>query len=133
MCELRRANHNLKIVSKDASHSHQTLLYFRLGTYSQATPKLLNAYVTGCDKFASNQLHVSTSSTVLYFIYYLVASDRCVHLQCDTVQQKSFAGKNFRKLLKVGFSGSKLSRTAGNDNNMPIDNDAAVLNENFCS
>ena len=40
-------------------------------------------------------------------------------------------GENFRELLKVGFSQLELSRTVGNDNDRPIDNDAAVLNENF--
>ena len=41
-------------------------------------------------------------------------------------------GENFRELLKVGFSRLKLSRIMGNSNNTPIDNDAVVLNENFC-
>ena len=40
-------------------------------------------------------------------------------------------GENFRELLKVRFSRLKLSRIVGNDNDTPIDNDAAVLHENF--
>ena len=35
--------------------------------YSQATPRLLNLCVTGCDEFASNEL--CTSSTIVFFIY----------------------------------------------------------------
>ena len=50
----------------------------------------------------------------------------------DTVQQESFAGENFCELVKVGFSLLNFSRIVGNDNDMPIDNDAAILNENFC-
>ena len=47
------------------------------------------------------------------------------------VYRESFTGENFRELLKVGLSQLKLSRLVGNDNDTPIDNDAAVLNENF--
>ena len=45
----------------------------------------------------------------------------------------SFAGENFRELLKVGFSRLKLSRIVGNNIDTPIDNHDAVLNKNiFC-
>ena len=41
-------------------------------------------------------------------------------------------GEMFCELLEVRFSQLKLSRTVGNDNDTLIDNDAAVLSENFC-
>ena len=41
------------------------------------------------------------------------------------------AGENLRELLEVQSSLSKLSRIAGNNNDAPVDNDAAVLNENL--
>ena len=42
-----------------------------------------------------------------------------------------FCDENFRELLKVKFSQLNLSQIVGNDNDPPIDNDTAVLNENF--
>ena len=44
-------------------------LYFICGTYSQATPGLLNACISACDEFASRQLSVIRSSTTVFSIY----------------------------------------------------------------
>ena len=46
---------------------------------------------------------------------------------------ESFVGENFHNLLKVRLSRVKLSKIVANDNDMLIDNDTALLNENFCS
>ena len=48
-----------------------------------------------------------------------------------TIQRESFAGENFRELLKVGFLRLELSQIVGNDSDTPIDNDTTALNENF--
>ena len=40
-------------------------------------------------------------------------------------------GENFRELLKVGLSQSKLLRIVGNDNDTPTDNNAVVLKATF--
>ena len=44
-------------------------MYSRCGTYSQATPELLNTCITRCDKFASNQRWVNSSLTIVFSIY----------------------------------------------------------------
>ena len=63
--------------------------YSGRGTYSQATPRLINTFATGCDEFASNQLWVSRSSTsflyllgfeinfTVWIITILFESDKC--------------------------------------------------------
>ena len=45
--------------------------YSRCGTYSQATPRLLNVCVTGCDEFVSNQLWVLKQKFAYSFLYLL--------------------------------------------------------------
>ena len=60
--------------------------YSGCGTYSQATPGLLNACVTVCDEFASRQLSVSRSWTMVFSIYLILKTslsateDAVVHL-----------------------------------------------------
>ena len=46
--------------------------YFGCGTYSQATPRLVNACVTVCDEFASRQLSASRSWTTVFYIYLML-------------------------------------------------------------
>ena len=46
-----------------------SVTYSGHGMYSQATLGLLKAYVTGCDEFASNQLCVRRSLTIVSSIY----------------------------------------------------------------
>ena len=54
------------------------------GTYSQATPTLLNACITGCEEFTRNMF---VSSVISYLEVssrvYFVAGDKCARLQCD--------------------------------------------------
>ena len=71
-------------------------------TYSQATPGLLNTCIIGCDKFTSNQLYVSRSSTIVFSIYsaYLktVYSSRecyCVYIACGCLQCDSILGGEY--------------------------------------
>ena len=59
-CELLLASYDLKTVSKTLCVLGRQLLallftYSGRGTYSQATPRLLNACVMGCGELASNK------------------------------------------------------------------------------
>ena len=47
-------------------------MYSRHGTYSQATPGLLNACVTGCNEYDSKQLQENRTSTLVFSIYWIM-------------------------------------------------------------
>ena len=75
--KLRVSQQNSKLCSRgERFHNNSLLCQFRedvmiysgRGTYSRATPRLLNACVTGCGKLASNQEWVSRSSTIVILI-----------------------------------------------------------------
>ena len=70
-----------------------SLLYVYSGcdTYSLATPGLLNACIAGCDKFASNELRVSRSSTIIFYLFGLL--ENCL------VQSESYCA--YKKLVDV--------------------------------
>ena len=72
------------------------LTYSGCGMYNQATPGLLNTCVTVCNEFASRQLSVSRSSTIVFSIYLVLNTNLvpwkmplCIQipfasLQCDS-------------------------------------------------
>ena len=70
------------------------------GTYSQATPRILNACITGCNKLASNQLWVSRSLTIPYTSKF---SRRTIITDCYF---QTFRGNNFcgsRNQVRLAF------------------------------
>ena len=61
VCELRLESYDHETVYEDTSLPRSSISAhtFGCGMYSQATPRLMNLYITGCDEFASNQLWAS--------------------------------------------------------------------------
>ena len=79
----RHTSYYWRATAKKRSHNRQDARVRRLlwllftysgcGTYSQATPRLLNACILQClDEFASRQLSVGRSWTIVFSIYLLL-------------------------------------------------------------
>ena len=78
--KLRLESYILQTVTTDTSHSCSdtsgaSATYSGCGTYSQATPGLLNLCVTGCSEFSNNQLGVSRILTIVFSIYLVLTTN----------------------------------------------------------
>ena len=76
-CELLLASYGLKTASKTLRVLGRRLLqllftYSGCGTYSPATPRLLNVCVTGCGELASNQEQVFSKQKFAHSFRYLL-------------------------------------------------------------
>ena len=91
----------------------------RHDTYSQATPGLLNMFIIGCDKFASNQLCESRSSTIVFLFTWSTwrpfspAENAIVfiYIACGCLQCDSILGGEYVYLCATGcdeFGGNEL-------------------------